>query len=569
MKLQTKVLTLLTVTWIVVLLLIFFGFRTSLINNYIALEHQEIKSDLKLVDATIKQMLESLQGHAGDWAHWDDAYKFMDNRNQSFITSNMKAASSYEDTGIDMILFFNNDKKFYYGQAYNQATKKYVAIPKSLFSYLSLNQSSFLFQHNTTTDAYSGIIKLPEGYLLLSSTPVTTSNNMGPIHGSLIMAYYLNKARLQHFSKITQLPISLFPVSDNPNNSILKSAELQLKSGAQYVSIPSNINTIYGFSYLKDINGNPIAIIRLDSNRFLYQQGVHTINNYLLIMITLGIIISILMWFSLKVFFLDRLLHVNKQITDISISNEFSKRLKINGNDEISSITKAINSMLEIIELTQEQLKHRLFQSTDELTKLSTLNKNLSLEIEQHRNVASKLLTEDQELRQLVYYDTLTSLPNRIFLYEFLDKIIHSIDCNSHHFAILFLDIDKFKQINDKHGHEIGNKFLKFVADQLKNTLKDEDLASRIAGDEFIIYLNDIKNIDEVVTRILKNTSKPLILDDLKIESTISIGISLFPQDATTVSELENHADLAMYMAKKDGGNSYHYYQESKTAKIS
>jgi len=563
MKIRSKISLILGITWVCISSLIYFGFRHFLTNNYIALEQKETIEDLKRTHESIARALHALQGSASDWGQWDDSYKFMTDKNQAFITSNM-ADTSFESTGTNFILFFDTKGKYFYGDAYDPNTKKMFSTPATLINYIEKNKLLI----NPTDDVnakHTGIIYLSPNYIFISSVPITTSKATGPIHGHVIMGYYLDNPHLQILSETTQLQISVLPLTASSADLINNQAIIKLQAGNKYFVTPKNEDIVYGYTYLKDINDKLIGIIRIDDNRSLYQQGVNSINDYLVFSILLGIIILVLLWFALDFYLIRRLVKTNQQITDIGKTSEFSKRVHISGNDEISSIILAINNMLEIIELTENQLKHRLTQSSDELEKLSKLNKNLANEVDRHKTVESQLKNQEQELRQLVYHDPLTGLPNRIFFYEYMSKIMRADNHGHLDFAILFLDIDNFKKINDNYSHDAGDAILKHVAEQLKTNIRAGDLAARLAGDEFVVYLNNTTDINEIVENILHATSTPVIFYNKAIKATISIGISLYPLNATTLDELQTQADLAMYSAKKQGGNCYYYAKAEET----
>lgn len=559
MKLQSKILTLLASTWLFVMLLIFIGLKLTLTQDYLNLEKNDVQLSLKQVHRTIEGLQNILIGHASDWAHWDDAYSFMSNHNQTFIQSTINADSPYEDANLDFILFFDTKGQLFAGRAFDHATRKTMPISNSLLTYLK-QHPSLIIQSNPDYKR-GGVIPLPEGFLLTGIVSITTSQGKGPVHGSLLMGYYLNQQRIENLSKTLQTPIQLFTLTQNDiQTKIQKSKNLML---------PQSEDNIFGFSYLNDIEGNPVGVLQVDLYRSTYKQGLQSINYYLSITLILGIITLTMMWLLIKKFFLDRLLELNKTITKINHENTFSLRLPKKGNDEIASITKAINDMLQIIELSQEQLKHRLVQSTNQLQQLSNFNKNLSLEIEQHKLTESQLLHEEEKLKQLVYRDSVTGLPNRIYFNEFVEKSI--LENKNRPFAILFIDIDKFKSINDTYGHDAGDKFLNHLSFHLKNNLREEDLAARLAGDEFIVYLHHVKSreqINSLSKRLIETISSPLVFKNFTIEASVSIGIALYPEDGNTLAELESHADLAMYFAKNLGGKDFYYYNEIKNSRL-
>lgn len=173
----------------------------------------------------------------------------------------------------------------------------------------------------------------------------------------------------------------------------------------------------------------------------------------------------------------------------------------------------------------------------------------------------------EEKMRYMAFHDSLTGLPN---LRYFKDKVSQYVDIekgenNEPLISIMFLDLDKFKTINDVFGHFIGDQLLKEVCKRITSCLKENDIAARIGGDEFIILLPNIKTEEEVIhlaQKIIDKVSTPYQLQGINLEVTTSIGISFFPKDGLDGRTLIKHADLAMYNAKRNGKNQYSIYEE-------
>jgi diguanylate cyclase (GGDEF)-like protein/PAS domain S-box-containing protein len=166
----------------------------------------------------------------------------------------------------------------------------------------------------------------------------------------------------------------------------------------------------------------------------------------------------------------------------------------------------------------------------------------------------------EKDLEKTAYYDTLTGLPNRKFFYERLEQSLRWAHDNQQLVALLFLDLDGFKLINDTYGHDIGDLFLKAVAQRLTGCLRGSDIVSRLAGDEFTIILSGIRESQDairVAEKILAVLTQEFVVAQAKIRVTTSIGISIYPFNAEEVDALVKNADKAMYRAKELGKNRY------------
>ncbi|MCX6344586.1 MAG: EAL domain-containing protein [Armatimonadetes bacterium] len=185
-------------------------------------------------------------------------------------------------------------------------------------------------------------------------------------------------------------------------------------------------------------------------------------------------------------------------------------------------------------------------------------------------DLQSELLTTRESLRNQATRDPLTGLPNRLL---FADRLAHNIEVLRRHsakLAVMFLDLDRFKLVNDTFGHSIGDSLLKEVTNRLTNTLREIDTIARMGGDEFTLILTDLMHVEDakrVAERVLKAFSRPFKVKSHEIFITVSIGISIYPSDGCDAETLVKNADAAMYLAKEKGRSTYHMYTKSLSEK--
>lgn len=171
----------------------------------------------------------------------------------------------------------------------------------------------------------------------------------------------------------------------------------------------------------------------------------------------------------------------------------------------------------------------------------------------------------EEHRTHLALHDMLTGLPNRVLLAEQVRSTIETCRKTDNEAALLLLDLDRFKIINDTRGHHSGDTLLREIAERLTNTIGPEDFAARIGGDEFAIILNNVKNIDSINSRcvkILKAINKPYSISGVEQVIGASIGVSLIPEDGNEYEEVLRLADLAMYDAKANGRNCHRFFSE-------
>ena len=194
----------------------------------------------------------------------------------------------------------------------------------------------------------------------------------------------------------------------------------------------------------------------------------------------------------------------------------------------------------------------------------------LSRELAQSRQRAvEEQMAHAQQVEYLAFHDGLTGLPNRSLFSKLLAQSISNAKRYNHKLAVLFLDLDRFKQINDTLGHDAGDELLKEVANRLRSCLRESDTVARLGGDEFVAILPELQEEGysaSVAKKILAVVAEPFMLAGQEYRVTVSVGISTFPQDGEDEQTLTKTADIAMYQAKQEGKNNFQFYSDKLNA---
>jgi len=245
----------------------------------------------------------------------------------------------------------------------------------------------------------------------------------------------------------------------------------------------------------------------------------------------------------------------------------FSETLKINMEDMLyeldqnphqskSSPTRDMvvvrkDAVLVDVELRLEVIVNEENQDTNFLVVLS--------------NIATRKVME-KELHQLAFYDKLTELPNRRMFMDSLKKMIKKCERDKNAFALLFMDLDNFKLINDTQGHEIGDVYLTQIANRLRAKFRGNDIIARLGGDEFTILISDVsdeKHVNKIAEKLIRDlAAKPLDLGGSLLTISTSLGVAMYPQHGLDSDTLLRHADIAMYAAKKLGKGRFAFFKE-------
>jgi diguanylate cyclase (GGDEF)-like protein len=247
-------------------------------------------------------------------------------------------------------------------------------------------------------------------------------------------------------------------------------------------------------------------------------------------------VVSLLLSLLLRRRFLNPIMHLSQIANKVTKSNNYSLRALQLSKDEVGQLTTCFNDMLHTIEQRESSLENQVRLRTKELE-----NANI-------------------QLHQYAYQDGLTDLPNRRYFYE---KIQNLVTTKNMRFALIFIDLDGFKEVNDSLGHDYGDLLLHQVASRLQKCISKQDTVARLGGDEFTLILEGVS--DPIAAAKIADTVQHSLMQCIQIKEeqvyvTASIGLTFFPTDGTTVEELVKRADQAMYLSKKKGRNRYEFF---------
>ena len=229
-------------------------------------------------------------------------------------------------------------------------------------------------------------------------------------------------------------------------------------------------------------------------------------------------------------------------IEKISRTKNYSERMHVERNDELGLLITGFNNMLAAIQERETELQ-RHGERLESLVELRT-----------------------QQLHHRANYDALTRLPNRYLLMEKLHQAIESARRTKCNMALLLIDLDRFKIINDSLGHHVGDELLQVLAKRLSGISRIDDSVGRLGGDEFVILLGNIAAVSDaevVAQKVMTELVEPFVLQHHRLHISVSIGISIFPDDADDALGLLRRADVSMYRSKHDGKSSYSFYDSS------
>lgn len=187
-----------------------------------------------------------------------------------------------------------------------------------------------------------------------------------------------------------------------------------------------------------------------------------------------------------------------------------------------------------------------------------------------NKELEDEVVRKTEELQHLAHHDVLTQLPNRVYFNQYLEDALKHAKRNGTNVSVLFLDLDKFKEVNDTFGHGAGDKLLVYIAKELKNILREMDFVARLGGDEFIIVVEnvDATSLAIMCHKLIDTLHKKIVIDGNEMPVSFSIGVSSYPEDAQNAQDLLRNADTAMYKAKNLGKDRFEFYNKLMTEEI-
>ncbi len=294
------------------------------------------------------------------------------------------------------------------------------------------------------------------------------------------------------------------------------------------------------FSHPVAWQGEPLGTLQVLISFADVEKRVAYLILYSVLAFAFAIVIAVFVARLVQKIVTQPLLRLNQLTQNVVVSGNYGLRARVRGSDEIAQLGQAINSMLEQIQQRDVMLERQVAQRTQELKRLA------------------------EEFRYRALHDALTGLPNRALLTEeFIRAVAHASRVKKH-FALILLDLDNFKVVNDSLGHEAGDQVLKCVSKKLRQALRAEDIICRLGGDEFVILIEDLDDnaqVPAVGHSLLATLAEPLWVGGRPITVGLSVGISIYPQHGSTLEELSDNADSAMYRAKHGGKNQFIIYE--------
>lgn len=354
MRLRQKTLVVVCGTVIILLLATYFVSQNVLLSSFAELERQDTQKNAERAVSALNAEISSLSRLVHDWSAWDDTYAFVQNPNIAYMEANL-GDNTFSHYKFNLIAYINSSGCLVYAKTFDLQNQTEVPVPQSFLE--SVSTSDLLWRFNDTEGHLDGILLLQEGPVLISSRPIITSNYEGPIVGSIILGRNLDSQEVSSLSEQVRLPLALQRFDDAQLPTDFQAAHSQLSDQKPILVKPLNSDDVAGYALLKDVYGTPSLMMRADMARDIFNQGLTSVSYVAFSFLAAGLTFTALLILLLEKLVLNRLAQLSKTIRQIGKSGELSRRVHIEGKDELSDLSCEFNNMLSTLEDTRNALK--------------------------------------------------------------------------------------------------------------------------------------------------------------------------------------------------------------------
>jgi diguanylate cyclase (GGDEF)-like protein/PAS domain S-box-containing protein len=593
---------------IAIILVVFYGWsQRGWLDNVTDIEWRDVDMQNKQLQRGFSTELDALYQAMDDYAIWTETAEFARGNRPQFLTQSFNA-SALVRMDVDTFLVLDRNLETRASLALDAISgQEYEILPDPELLAV-IKQAVTSGQLNTSKDFSSGIVQRARGPGLFAVRPIFDSSGSGQPQGWIAFGRAFTRAVVERMGNYSPWPVNGFPVATLERSGIPDEVREWVRTSpltSNMLTRVSGRSHVNGYLILRDQLGTPVWLLQLEIPRSAYAQAKRTTlyQTILLGLLVAGFtIVAILLLTRSRRLNADRialesryraiieqaqdgLLIADARTGEIVDANPAVQQQlgftldELRGRSVLSVLRGPNDSQDPVIatlarvepsrgiELVQWLKDGRQMDVEVSCVPIESRDRRLvsylMRDLSERKKAQSQLLANQQRLDKLANHDTLTGLPNRLFLQAHLPEAISRAQETGTMLAVLFLDLDRFKHINDSRGHEVGDKLLQEIAKRVRAAVRPADIVVRMGGDEFVVVLHKVNAPDEVAiaaTRINEVLSAPVMIDGRALVATVSIGVSLYPRDGASMGELLKHSDTAMYQAKDLGRNNFQVF---------
>ena len=557
--------------------------------------------------------LRQLQISNRDYAQWDDSVQFVRDHNQHYIDANL-VHETLNGMHVDVVWIVDRDGREIYSGVTDRSGAPVVSpAPRAALEGLA----RFLpAPHAANLQPATGLVSTARGLVAVTSRQIQSTDQTVSSGATLVFARFIKASDIARIAEACQLPVHMTYLAGQSSlpAGLPKPVQAWLTAtggSSETFAVADDDRQITGYAVVRDPQSHPIALFSTAAPRTIYALGRHTA---WMILATNAVALfgfgAALIWMILR---LQRSFAARAavELRYQNIAGQLREPIVL--LDEHLEIIEANEAARKALHCTHQALDH--FQVQDlfpELTRKmleavlqeptrrsvhesrvaraeggwSDAEVNITcLQIQgrtivtlvahdiSHRKAAETRERESRrKLSRLARHDSLTGLPNRLYLAQKMPRVIHNVATGDTLLAVLYVDIDNFKNINDSLGHGSGDRLLQIIARRMRAAVAVHHVVARLGGDEFVIVAPLMANraaIDALTERLLMAVRAPIALGKETVTATASVGVAVYPADGPDFKVLQKHADIALYQAKEAGRNCYRYFSADMDVRVS
>lgn len=578
---------------------------TILLNSLKQSEEQETRQLIRGVVGTFARNEDEFNHRFIDWTFWDDTYRFIQDNNQQYIESNL-APKQLALVKLNLVVYINSSGRIVYGTGFNLKTNKKIPVPEALRK--QIYAKSLLVHHPNLNSNISGIVLLPEGAMMISSRPILTSQGKGPIRGTLIFGRYLNINEFHKLNQVSSSPLRIHRFNETQIPADFQAVRSTL-SAKEPISVRRlNEQIIAGYALMTDIYGKPALILRMDVPRETYKQGQISLRYLFISLLVVGLVFSIIILLLVErliisqherqekeeryravvaqasegIFLVDAdsksFLEANAALQNL-LGFSSKELLGLTLYDVVADTRESVERDVEYIHTKKQNFagEWRCYCKDNSLIDLEVSANLISYQekdalcivvrdITERKQAENALRESERRLSWQATHDPLTELINRREFERRLEQAVISTKNSNEQHALCYLDLDRFKIVNDTCGHIAGDALLRQVSTLFKTGLRKTDTLARLGGDEFglLLYQCPLEQALQIANMLRSRIHEfRFQWEDKTFTIGVSVGLVAINTDTENLAKVLSTADAACYAAKKQGRNQVHIYQDN------
>jgi diguanylate cyclase (GGDEF)-like protein/PAS domain S-box-containing protein len=549
-----------------------------------------------------------------DYAHWDDSVQFVKDRNQHYIDANL-VRQNLLGMHVDLVWIVDRDGREIYSGITDRSGAEVVSpAPRP---YLQGLRRFLPAPHSVDFPPVNGLLATPHGLIAVSAHEIQRTDLTEPSGATLLFGRFVAESDIERVRETSHEPVTMTYLggSGAALRQLPAPVRAWLASGdvAQQTFVAADDDThITGYAVVRDADAHPIAVFSTRSARDIFALGRRTTEMMLATIVAMFVAFgAAVLWLTLRLkrSFIDqdavelRYRNIGAQLREAIVLLDGETLAIIEANEAAMRALHCTRQTVDRFrvqdifpELTPQILSDALLPRTERSVHVSRTAQadggwveaeiNITcLEIQgrriltlvahdiSHRKVAEQRERETRrKLSTLAQHDALTGLPNRLYLHLKMPRVLQNIATGDNLLALLYIDVDNFKNINDSLGHGSGDRLLQVVARRMRAAVSSHDVVARMGGDEFVIVaplMADLAAIDQLAFRLQTAVGAAIALEGHTVAVTASVGIAVYPADGADFEALQRHADIALYQAKEAGRHCHRFFAADMDVRFS